>query len=57
MPAKIDFIRYLYGRTTIEKVDLTTPEAPFRIYKTTHRNLPDDWDFKLHMNNAYYVST
>ena len=30
------------------------PTSIFAITKTTHRNLPDDWDFNIHMNNEYF---
>ena len=41
------------GQSTFEKVDLDAFDAPFRVYKLEGRNLPDDWDYKGHMNNAY----
>src|SRR5271156_1920937 len=33
------------------------PTSIFAVTKTTHRNFPDDWDWNIHMNNEYLISS
>src|SRR5271170_4070676 len=41
------------GRGQLENVDKSDPTAIFQVTKQTFHNWPDDFDFNLHMNNAY----